>query len=144
VHNGNGTAAIFAGNESVFTLSIHQFHNYPAVKPPATVDIHLPDGVGDAEYLERLAEACRKGIREFKPQLVMDVAGAGPDRQDQLGGLALSIDGLKARDRLVFDLAREHGAAVAVTLAGGYAVNVEDTVTIHVNTAKAAVESLAG
>ncbi len=143
VHDGNGTAGIFAGDGSVFTLSIHQFHNYPAVKPPATVDIHLKDGVGDDEYLDRLGEACRKGMREFQPQLVMYVAGADPYREDQLGGLALSIDGLKARDRLVFDLAREHGAAVAVTLAGGYAVNVEDTVTIHVNTAKAAAESLA-
>jgi acetoin utilization deacetylase AcuC-like enzyme len=142
VHDGNGTAGIFAGDSSVFTLSIHQFHNYPAVKPPATVDIHLKDGVGDDEYLERLGQACRQGLRAFQPQLVMYVAGADPYREDQLGGLALSIEGLKARDRLVFDLAREHSASVAVTLAGGYAVNVDDTVTIHVNTAKAAAESL--
>jgi acetoin utilization deacetylase AcuC-like enzyme len=142
VHNGNGTAAIFSGDDSVFTLSIHQFHNYPAVKPPSTVDIHLEDGVGDEEYLQRLGDACRKGMKEFKPQLVTYVAGADPYREDQLGGLSLSIDGLKARDRMVFDLARENGAAVAVTLAGGYAVRVEDTVTIHCNTARAAAESL--
>jgi acetoin utilization deacetylase AcuC-like enzyme len=143
VHDGNGTAGIFAGDASVFTLSIHQFHNYPAEKPPSTVDIHLKDGVGDNEYLDRLGDACRKGMSEFKPQLVMYVAGADPYREDQLGGLSLSIEGLKARDRMVFDLAREHRAAVAVTLAGGYAVNVEDTVTIHCNTARAAVEGLA-
>ncbi len=80
-------------------------------------------------------------MTDFEPQLVMYVAGADPYREDQLGGLALSIDGLKARDRLVFDLARERRAAVAVTLAGGYAARVEDTVTIHCNTAKAAAES---
>jgi acetoin utilization deacetylase AcuC-like enzyme len=142
VHDGNGTAAIFSGDDCVFTLSIHQFHNYPAVKPPSTVDIHLEDGVGDEEYLQRLGDACRKGMKEFKPQLVIYVAGADPYREDQLGGLSLSIGGLKARDRMVFDLARENGAAVAVTLAGGYAVRVEDTVTIHCNTAKAAAESL--
>jgi acetoin utilization deacetylase AcuC-like enzyme len=142
VHDGNGTAAIFSDDDSVFTLSIHQFHNYPGVKPPSTVDIHLEDGVGDEEYLQRLGDACRKGVKEFKPQLVMYVAGADPYREDQLGGLSLSIDGLKARDRMVFDLAREDGAAVAVTLAGGYAVRVEDTVTIHCNTAKAAAECL--
>ena len=142
VHHGNGTAAVFSGDDSVFTLSIHQFNNYPAVKPPSTVDIHLKDGVGDEEYLQRLGDACRKGMKQFKPQLVMYVAGADPYCEDQLGGLSLSIDGLKARDRIVFDLARENGAAIAVTLAGGYAVRVQDTVTIHCNTAKAAAESL--
>jgi acetoin utilization deacetylase AcuC-like enzyme len=142
VHDGNGTAAIFGGDETVFTLSIHQFHNYPADKPPSTVDIHLKDGVGDEEYLRRLGEALHKGMREFQPQLLMYVAGADPYKEDQLGGLALSLDGLKTRDRMVFELARENRAAVAVTLAGGYAVNVEDTVTIHVNTVKAAAECL--
>ena len=141
VHDGNGTAAIFAGDPTVFTLSIHQFHNYPSIKPPSNIDIDLEDGVGDQDYLERLGTELRKGMSEFHPQLVMYVAGADPYREDQLGGLSLSIDGLKARDRLIFDLAREHRAAVAVTLAGGYAMRVEDTVTIHCNTAKAAAES---
>jgi acetoin utilization deacetylase AcuC-like enzyme len=140
VHDGNGTAAIFAGDPTVFTLSIHQMNNYPSVKPPSNIDVELEDGVEDAEYLELLGQACRKGIGEFRPQLVMYVAGADPYREDQLGGLSLSIDGLKARDRLVFEVAREHGAAVAITLAGGYAARVEDTVTIHSNTAKAAAE----
>jgi acetoin utilization deacetylase AcuC-like enzyme len=138
VHHGNGTAAIFKGDPSVFTLSIHQLHNYPSDKPPSTIDIDLQDGTGDEEYLEQLGEACRKGMKSFQPQLVMYVAGADPYREDQLGGLSLTIEGLKARDRLMFDVARQNGAAVAVVLAGGYAKNVEDTVTIHSNTAHAA------
>jgi len=142
VHDGNGTAAIFAGDASVFTISIHQFHNYPSVKPPSTVDVHLPDRVGDDEYLDRLAKAYRFPLDGFRPQLVMYVAGADPYREDQLGGLLLTMDGLKRRDRLVMDAALSQGAAVAVVLAGGYARHVEDTVTIHCNTAKAAKEAL--
>jgi acetoin utilization deacetylase AcuC-like enzyme len=110
VHHGNGTAAIFADDPSVFTLSIHQYHNYPRFKPPSNVDIHLENGVGDDEYCERLEAACRQAMEEFRPQLVIYVAGADPYQHDQLGGLALTIDGLRARDRLVFDLAREHQA----------------------------------
>ena len=142
VHDGNGTAAIFLGDPSVFTLSVHQFNNYPSVKPPSNIDVNLEDGVGDEEYLELLGTACRKAMGEFRPELVMYVAGADPYREDQLGGLSLSMEGLKARDRLVFDLARQHSAPVAVTLAGGYAMEVEDTVTIHCNTAKAASRML--
>ncbi len=142
VHDGNGTAAIFAEDPTVFTLSIHQFHNYPVVKPPSNIDVDLEDGVADEDYLDQLGAACRKGMSQFKPELVMYVAGADPYREDQLGGLSLSIEGLKARDRLVFNLARECGAKVAVTLAGGYAVRVEDTVTIHSNTAKVAAETI--
>ena len=142
VHDGNGTAAIFANDASVFTLSIHQFNNYPSIKPPSNIDVDLEDGVGDAEYLERLEEACRKGFAQSQPQIVMYVAGADPYREDQLGGLNLSVEGLKARDRLVFDLAKAHRVPVTVTLAGGYAANLEDTVTIHCNTAKAAAESM--
>jgi acetoin utilization deacetylase AcuC-like enzyme len=143
VHQGNGTAAIFADSASVFTLSIHQLNNYPSEKPPSNIDIDLDDGTEDAEYLARLEEGCRKGLDEFKPQLVMYVAGGDPYAEDKLGGLSLSIAGLKARDRLVFDLALSRGAAVAVALAGGYAMRVEDTVTIHVNTVLAAAEALA-
>jgi acetoin utilization deacetylase AcuC-like enzyme len=142
VHDGNGTAAIFAGDQTVFTLSIHQLNNYPSIMPPSTLDVDMEDGAGDDEYIERLEAACRKGMSEFRPELLMYVAGADPYREDQLGGLSLSIEGLKARDRMVFGLAREHGAAIAVTLAGGYAMKVEDTVTIHSNTAKAALESM--
>ncbi len=144
VHDGNGTAAIFADDPTVFTISLHQRNNYPSIKPPSNIDVEFEDGVGDEEYLNRLGEACRKGIADFEPQLVMYVAGADPYREDQLGGLNLSIEGLKSRDRLVFDQARQHHASVAVTLAGGYAVNLDDTVTIQSNTAKAAAESLMG
>jgi acetoin utilization deacetylase AcuC-like enzyme len=140
VHDGNGTAAIFAGDSSVFTLSIHQLNNYPTEKPPSNIDINLDDGVGDEEYLQRLGEACRGALSSFQPHLLMYVAGADPYREDQLGGLDLSIEGLMARDRLVFELAREHRAAIAVTLAGGYAIQVQDTVTIHCNTAKVAAD----
>lgn len=140
VHDGNGTAAIFSSDPAVFTISIHQFNNYPSIKPASNIDVDLEDGVGDAEYAEKLGEALRNAMREFRPELVMYVAGADPYREDQLGGLSLTMEGLKARDRLVFDTARENGAAVTVTLAGGYAHRVEDTVTIHANTAKVAAE----
>lgn len=140
-HHGNGTAAIFGADPSVFTLSIHQLNNYPYVKPPSSLDINLEDGVEDDEYLQRLGEGCLDALRRFQPQLVLYVAGADPYQEDQLGGLSLTIDGLKARDRLVFALAREHQLPIAVTFAGGYAVRIEDTVTIHCNTVKAAAES---
>jgi acetoin utilization deacetylase AcuC-like enzyme len=136
VHQGNGTAAIFSGDDSVFTLSIHQLNNYPHYKPPSDIDVNLEDGVGDEEYLQLLDQAVEKALRRFEPELLMYVAGADPYKEDQLGGLALTIDGLKERDRLVFSIARHRKIPICVTLAGGYARRVEDTVTIHVNTAK--------
>ena len=142
-HHGNGTAAIFAGDPTVFTLSIHQYNNYPARKPPSSVDIHLSDGVTDEEYLERLSAAYRFPLHGFHPELLVYVAGADPYFEDQLGGLALTLDGLMRRDRLVIETALREGTAVAIVLAGGYAVHVEDTVTIHTNTAKVAKEALA-
>jgi acetoin utilization deacetylase AcuC-like enzyme len=126
----------------VFTLSIHQLNNYPAEKPPSDIDINLADEVGDQEYLERLRQAYAPALAEFRPQLLLHVAGADPYYQDQLGGLALSLEGLKARDRLVLATALMHRVPVAITLAGGYAVELEDTITIHANTAKAAKEVL--
>ncbi len=101
VHHGNGTAAVFAGDSSVFTLSIHQFNNYPSEKPLSSLDIHLSDGIGDSEYLHRLANGYRAALIMFKPELVMYVAGADPYREDQLGGLSLTFEGLMERDRLV-------------------------------------------
>jgi acetoin utilization deacetylase AcuC-like enzyme len=142
VHHGNGTAALFAGDRKVFTLSIHQLNNYPAEKPSSDVDIHLPDQVGDEEYLEELRKHYVPAVAAFQPQLVIYVAGADPYYQDQLGGLALTMAGLKQRDRLVMDIALRHGAAVAVTLAGGYAFRLNDTVAIHVNTVRAGKESM--
>jgi acetoin utilization deacetylase AcuC-like enzyme len=140
VHQGNGTAGIFANDESVFTLSIHQLNNYPQFKPPSDIDVNLEDGVGDEEYLHFLDQAVEKALGRFDPQLLMYVAGADPYKEDQLGGLALTIDGLMERDRLVFGIARHRKIPVCVTLAGGYARRVEDTVTIHANTAKCLAE----
>lgn len=141
VHHGNGTAAIFAGDRSVLTLSMHQFHNYPSDKPPSTIDIHLGDGVGDEEYLDRLRAALKVAM-SFAPQIAFYLAGADPYREDQLGGLSLTMEGLKQRDRLMFETALAQNVPVAVTLAGGYARNTDDTVTIHCNTAKAAAAAL--
>jgi acetoin utilization deacetylase AcuC-like enzyme len=138
VHHGNGTAAIFALDDTVFTLSIHQKNNYPQPKPPSNIDLHLPDGIGDADYLATLEKHLLRALRKFQPDLLFYVGGADPYREDQLGGLALTIAGLRGRDRMVFEHARRRGVPVAITLAGGYARRVEDTVRIHVNTILAA------
>ncbi len=170
VHHGNGTAAIFAGVRvpsdplpssipatlnparpakirnahagDVFTISLHQENNYPAVKPPSSIDVDLPDSIGDDEYLGWLDNALSYGLRQFDPDLICYVAGADPYREDQLGGLALTIEGLKKRDKLVFRVANTRGIPVMVTFAGGYARRVEDTVSIHCNTVVAAKEVL--
>jgi acetoin utilization deacetylase AcuC-like enzyme len=140
VHQGNGTAAIFAKEDSVFTLSIHQANNYPAYKPPSTLDLNMQDNIGDDAYLAALLPAVRTALDSFHPQVLFYVGGADPYRQDQLGGLALTMDGLIARDRSVFEEARQRNIPVVTTLAGGYARRVEDTVQIHVNTILAAKE----
>jgi len=142
VHHGNGTASIFAGDPTVFTLSIHQFANYPEDKPPSSLDIHLENGVGDGEYLARLKAGYVPAFAEFRPDLIVYLAGADPHVEDQLGGLALSKDGLMRRDRLVFDVALAAGVPVAVVLAGGYSHDVGDTVEIHCNTAKALLQAM--
>jgi acetoin utilization deacetylase AcuC-like enzyme len=141
VHHGNGTAAIFAQDDSVFTLSIHQMNNYPAYKPPSNLDLNLEDGVEDQEYLDTLLSAVRRSLDEFQPQMVFYVGGADPYHEDQLGGLALTRKGLKARDAGVFVQARMRKIPVVTTLAGGYARRLEDTVQIHVNTILAACET---
>ncbi len=133
VHQGNGTAAIFEHDNSVFTLSIHQENNYPHPKPPSNIDVNLPDGTGDRDYLARLESHLVRAFEEFHPDLTFYLAGADPYREDQLGGLALTLDGLRKRDRLVFEAVRDRGVPIAVTLAGGYARQVEDTIRIHVN-----------
>lgn len=171
VHQGNGTAAIFAGvripNDllpsaagpvlkgrpakirdahagDVFTISLHQENNYPAWKPPSSIDVDLPDETGDDDYLAWLDNALSSGLRQFEPQLICYIAGADPYRDDQLGGLALTIEGLKKRDELVFRVAKTRGIPVMVTFAGGYAHKLEDTVSIHSNTIVAAKEVFAG
>ncbi len=139
VHHGNGTAFIFAAapppglTGEVFTFSMHQQHNYPIWKPRGSLDIGLPDGAGDAAYLKELAGALPRVI-ESRPQCVFYLAGADPFEEDQLGGLRLTRDGLRRRDRLVIEAVRAAGVPLVVTLAGGYARRVEDTVAIHVTT----------
>ena len=140
VHQGNGTAAIFAGDETVFTISLHQFNNYPTEKPPSNIDVNLRDGVGDEEYLETLQEAYVPAVLQFRPDLILNVAGADPFMEDQLGGLLLTKEGLMRRDRVVFETARKLSIPVATVLAGGYSFQVRDTVDIHANTVKVAVE----
>ncbi|MGA8621465.1 MAG: histone deacetylase [Candidatus Sulfotelmatobacter sp.] len=181
VHQGNGTAAIFAGTRrtseplpsvgastlgvspqdslslrsalagkmrgahagDVFTISLHQHNNYPLWKPASSIDVDLPDGIGDDDYLAWLDNAMSSGLRQFEPDLICYIAGADPYREDQLGGLSLTLEGLKRRDELVFRVARARNIPVMVTFAGGYARNVEDTVTIHCNTVIAAKEVFA-
>jgi acetoin utilization deacetylase AcuC-like enzyme len=140
VHHGNGTAAIFSEDATVFTISIHQENNYPAHKPPSNVDLNMADRVDDEEYLDALIPAVEKALDEFQPEILFYVGGADPYCEDQLGGLSLTKEGLKERDRKVFEEARKRRIPVATTLAGGYARRVEDTVQIHVNTILAARE----
>jgi acetoin utilization deacetylase AcuC-like enzyme len=138
VHHGNGTAAIFANDATVYTLSIHQENNYPMPKPQSDLDIGLEDGTRDAEYLDALEKGLIHSLKTMTPDLIFYVGGADPYREDQLGGLALTMEGLQKRDRLVFEHARRRGIPVASTMAGGYARRVADTVRIHVNTIVAA------
>jgi len=169
VHHGNGTAVIFAGARAanqplpsvsastlnspgkirsaqagdVFTISLHQANNYPAYKPPSSIDVDLPDGIGDVDYLAWLDNALSSGLRQFEPDLICYIAGADPYKEDQLGGLGLTMSGLKKRDELVFKVAKARGVPVMVSYAGGYARKVEDTVMIHCNTIIAAKEIFA-
>jgi len=138
VHHGNGTAAIFGNDPSVFTLSIHQEKNYPAHKPPSTVDINMWDRADDSEYLDALMPAVEKALDEFRPDMLFYIGGADPFCEDQLGGLSLTKKGLLERDRRTFELARQRNIPVVTALAGGYARRVEDTVRIHINTIVAA------
>jgi len=141
VHHGNGTAAIFAGDRRVLTLSLHQFNNYPGEKPASTIDVHLRDATGDDEYLDRLRGALGVAL-SFNPDLLFYLAGADPYREDQLGGLSLTVDGLKQRDKMVFEAALAQKRPVAVVLAGGYARQTDDTIRIHCNTIKMARDVL--
>jgi acetoin utilization deacetylase AcuC-like enzyme len=128
----------------VFTISLHQHNNYPAWKPPSSIDVDLPDGIGDDDYLAWLDNALSSGLRQFAPELICYIAGADPYEEDQLGGLNLTIEGLKRRDDLVFRIAQAKNIPVMVTYAGGYARKVEDTVSIHCNTVTAAKEVFGG
>jgi len=138
VHQGNGTASIFRNDSTVFTISIHQENNYPAHKPPSSIDLNMADRADDDEYLSVLIPAVQKALDESQPEILFYVGGADPYCEDQLGGLSLTKEGLKQRDRQVFKEARRREIPVVTTLAGGYARRVEDTVRIHVNTIVAA------
>jgi acetoin utilization deacetylase AcuC-like enzyme len=140
VHHGNGTAAIFRDDPSVFTISIHQENNYPAYKPPSSIDLNMLDRADDDEYLGALLPAVQAALDQFRPNIVFYIGGADPFCEDQLGGLSLTKKGLQQRDRKVFEESRRRGIPVATALAGGYARRVEDTVRIHVNTILAAKE----
>lgn len=134
VHQGDGTAAILAEEPDVFTFSIHGAKNFPFRKAQSDLDIELPDATGDETYLEALRRGLATVFERIAPELVIYLAGADPYRDDRLGRLALSIDGLAARDALVLDECVRRHIPVAVAMAGGYARDIDDTVAIHANT----------
>ena len=142
LHQGNGTAFIFKDDESVYTFSIHQRDLYP-LKQDSSWDIHLKNGVGDEEYLGHLVKAVPAIMEKFRPDFLLYQAGADPYEGDQLGDLKLTIEGLKRRDALVFGECKKRGVPMAALLGGGYAINTNDTVTIHVNTCLTAIECFA-
>ena len=138
VHQGNGTAAILARDESVFTLSLHGEHNYPFIKAVSDLDVALPDGTQDDAYLAALKTALATMFDRFSPQLIIYLAGADPHEGDRLGRLKLSLQGLAARDHQVMQAARAHGLPVAIAMAGGYGKNIDDTVAAHLQTVRIA------
>lgn len=139
VHQGNGTASIFARDRSVFTLSLHGEKNFPFRKVASDLDVDLPDGCGDDEYLHALDLALDELSRRFRPDLLIYLAGADPLASDRLGRLSLSPDGLEARDRRVFEWAWQRRVPLALTMAGGYGVPIEDTVAVQMTTWRLAV-----
>jgi acetoin utilization deacetylase AcuC-like enzyme len=140
VHQGNGTAAIFAGDPDVFTFSIHGAGNYPLHKVPGSLDVALPDGTADVEYLKALAGALPAILDGFRPGLVFYQAGADPHAGDRLGRLALTHAGLRRRDELVLAACRDAGVPVVITLGGGYGRDLADTVEAHCNTVRVATK----
>ncbi|MEO7954702.1 MAG: histone deacetylase [Polaromonas sp.] len=140
VHQGNGTASIFSGDASVFTLSMHGEKNFPFRKEASDLDVELPDACLDAPYLQALEQALDEMERRFDAGLILFLAGADPFEGDRLGRLSLSFDGLEARDRRVFDWAWKRRIPLAFSMAGGYGVNIDDTVQVQMNTFRVALE----
>jgi acetoin utilization deacetylase AcuC-like enzyme len=138
VHQGDGTAQICEGDTHIFTLSLHGEKNFPALKQRSSLDIGLPDGCQDAEYLEALKQGLN-AVKNFSPQLVIYLAGADPHEGDRLGRLKLTEAGLATRDEAVFDWCALHRMPLAVAMAGGYNHDIETTVRIHLNTVTAAL-----
>jgi acetoin utilization deacetylase AcuC-like enzyme len=142
VHQGNGTAAIFHGDAAVFTLSLHGANNFPFRKEVSDLDVTFADNTGDDEYLTALRASVPRVLDEQRPDVVFYLAGADPYAGDRLGRLGLSIEGLRERDRYVFDACRRRGLPMAVAMSGGYAPDIDAIVTIHVNTVREALRSL--
>ena len=140
-HQGNGTAAIFRGDGRVFTFSMHAGGIYPEVKEKSSLDLELPPGTGDAAYLAALRRALPRALGAFRPDFSVYVAGADVYRGDALGGLKLTLAGIKKRDAFVFGELRRRGVPAALVLSGGYAKRFSDTVRIHANTIKTAIAS---
>ena len=155
VHQGNGTHAIFAGDASVYTFSMHGARNYPfrpwgdvelrggkphpyGVRVAGSLDIDLPDGTEDEPYVRLLAGALPRVLADAAPDLVIYLAGADPHEGDRLGRMKLTFEGLKRRDAMVLEACREIGVPVAITIAGGYGHNLADTVEVHLNTIRVA------
>lgn len=138
VHQGNGTASILAGDDSIFTFSIHGARNFPFEKERSDLDIELPDGCTDDAYLVRLDEGLNTAFDLAHPGLVIYLAGADPYHDDRLGRLSLSFAGLLERDRRVFSRCKSLGIPLAIAMAGGYARNIDDTVAIHASTIRLA------
>jgi acetoin utilization deacetylase AcuC-like enzyme len=140
VHQGNGTARIFRDDPTVFTLSLHGQKNFPFRKERGDLDVELPDGCGDDEYLLALEQALGQLEQRFEAGLLIYLAGADPHEGDRLGRLKLTWDGLEARDRRVFDWAWQRRVPLAFAMAGGYGVRIEDTVQVQVNTFRVAAQ----
>lgn len=137
VHQGNGTAAIFRDDSKVFTFSMHGAKNYPLFKERSTLDVELPDGTGDEEYMKSLRENLPRAL-EHEPDIVFYLGGADPFEGDKLGRLSLSIRGLRERDEFVLSECRALRIPIVTVMSGGYAADIRDTVEIHSNTIRAA------
>lgn len=140
VHQGNGTAAIFQHDPSVFTFSMHGAHNFPFRKEASDLDVNLADGTGDDEYLELLSRHLEDVFGGHEPEFVFYLAGADPYEGDRLGRLKLTVAGLRARDEIVLGRCRRDDVAAAISMSGGYAPDVDAIVTIHANTIAVAAE----
>ncbi|OXL14651.1 histone deacetylase [Polynucleobacter cosmopolitanus] len=140
VHQGNGTAAILGKDPSCYTLSLHGEKNFPFRKESSHLDVGLSDGCSDDEYLLHLAHALNQMESEFKPDMLIYLAGADPHEGDRLGRLKLSLKGLCLRDQMVLDFAKTHDLPIAIAMAGGYGINIETTVEVHAQTVQLALQ----
>jgi acetoin utilization deacetylase AcuC-like enzyme len=143
VHQGDGNAAILAGNEAIFVLSIHGEKNFPFRKVPSTLDVGLADGTEDSDYIRALAGALER-VADFRPELILYLSGVDPLVSDKLGRLSLTFDGLEERDRMVFQFCRRRGIPVSIAIGGGYADPITDSVQAYASTFRVAREVFSG